>query len=121
MTASRLFAIQAVLAVGVAIAGLIAEQGGWVAGGVLAAILSTILWDLFSTLDQPDQSPTNVRWRTTAPFGVERIITSAHVETELVHKPAVAHTVIPVGRPAVWRRHPDHRPVWDTTIFGAPE
>ncbi len=105
MTAARIFALLAALAAGFAIVGMLVGQTGWAAGGAIGAAVALILWGLATALEEPEaDQPHSVIWRTTPPFGVERVITPVPVTTELAYRPA---------------HH--HRPVWDTDIFGAPE
>lgn len=110
--AARLFALQAALAAGFAIVGILAGQTGWAAGGAIGVALALMLWGLAKHIEEPEAGQPRH-------LGTERVITGS-VATELAHRPAVSHTVIPGGQMPHWA-HRNHRPVWDTDIFGAPE
>ena len=119
---ARLFALLGMIALTVALVSLTVDQPAWAAGAVIAASVATIAWGLAKDIEEPKADPVVAMWRVTPPFGVERVITPAPVATELVYKPAQGHTVIRGGQQPAWAsRHPDHRPIWDTDIHGAPE
>lgn len=119
---ARIFAVLIALALGVALVSLAADQPAWAAGAVIAASLAAIVWGLAKAIEEPEPQPVDVMWRIAPPFGVERVITPAPTATELAYKPVQGHTVIRGGQQPAWAsRHPDHRPVWDTDTFGAPE
>lgn len=119
---ARIFAVLIAVTLGVALVSLAADQLAWVAGAVIAASVAAIAWGLAKAIEEPEPQPVDVMWRIAPPFGVERVITPAPIATELVYKPAQGHTVIRGGRQPAWAsRHPDHRPIWDTDIHGAPE
>lgn len=121
MTA-RIFAVLTAIALGVALAALAADQFTWAAGAVIAASLSSIVGGLAKSIEKPADPPVVRMWRVTTPYGVERVTTPAPVTTELAYKPAQGRTVIRGGQQPAWAsRHPDHRPIWDTNIHGAPE
>lgn len=120
MSPARIYVTMAAFAIGVAIVSFAVGQLAWLAGSLIAAAIALILWGLAAAIAEPEpDQPVNVMWRTTPPFGVERVITPAPSTTELVYAPTQAETFIRGGPD--WLRNADRRPVWDTDIFGAPE
>lgn len=124
MSKARIFAILAFIALGAAWGSLIVGDATWFAWSAGTGALALIIWA--RTTREAADADTGPWFEQIHPSPMVRFTNHrpARVCATTTHAPPRCRSLIEGGHEPLWRnsiRRDDHRPVWPTDIFGAPE